>query len=163
MADKPAAEQALAKRWQVQAVLAKSYEISVAKAHDASYTALVDVEPMLRQLFTRPATSYRDGIASLRESLFQVSSSWPSWTEVAGVPCPVSFTPAEAAEHCRVHAKYQEWVDGKNSLKAILGVDDDGWAAPDRDFDAVQATNKKLLDEFVEACGRGERQEAKLA
>jgi hypothetical protein len=163
MADKPADEQAVAKRLQVQAVMAKSYEISVAKAHDASYTALDDVEPLLRQLFTRPATSYHGGIVSLRESLFQVSSSWPSWNEVAGVPCPVSFTPAEAAEHRRVHAKYQEWVDGKDSLKAILGVDNDGWVAPDRDFNAVQATNMKLLNEFVQACGQGESEEAKLA
>jgi hypothetical protein len=144
--DMPPEKQGFAKQLLSQARLAKSYKYSVALAHDASYAALVEVHQLSEALYTNSATTYRDGIISLRESLPHLSANWPSWTELNAVPCHVMFTATEAAEHRRVYAKYADWTEREDAVVEILGVSDNGLVPPDRNFDAVRETNKLLLE-----------------
>ncbi len=149
-ADLPELGQKLAQHNHAQAWRAKRYEMYLARAHEASYDALVDVDPLMRVLFARPATTYRDGIVALRNSVFQIARDWPHFAELfGGVPCPVACTHDEWVEHLRQYKRYTSWLKCGKLVTTILCVGDDGWVPPEFDFDEIQAAHQDFREEFI--------------
>jgi hypothetical protein len=109
---------------------------------------MADAPRLFRDLFIRAGEVSTTGITPLRESLLEMSQHWSD----LGFPsdCPYAFSPEELAAHRRDFANYEERDCIRRSVKEVLGTDDEGWIAPQRDFEVMRGVNKELFETCIE-------------
>jgi hypothetical protein len=131
-----------------KALLTKCYEAALVKNHLQSYLAFTRVDPAIRDLFTFCETTCKNGIIPLRDSLVQISENWGRM----GLPhnCPYRVSDEELLRHTRELARYKNWHKLKSYAQELLQSDDDGWVAPQLDFEKVKARHAELFQRYIQ-------------
>ncbi|KAJ0424710.1 kinase-like domain-containing protein [Aspergillus carlsbadensis] len=140
-------DKALARLKYEQTLLAKAYEIRTALDNKPAHGAMAAEPRVFRDLFTRAGEASTTGTTPLRESLLEISRHW-SDLGFSG-DCPYSFSAEEVAAHERDFAAYEERRDLRRFAMEALSTDEDGWIAPQVDFERVRALNKELLETCI--------------
>ncbi|KXG47493.1 uncharacterized protein PGRI_013630 [Penicillium griseofulvum] len=100
----------------------------------------------LKELFRR-SEIWDEGIPSLRETLIKLFRKQQDLGFERDLS--LNFSNEKIAAHTKEFQVYQEWHEIRSFVKKILGTDDDGWIAPERDFTEMKARNKMLFDYYV--------------
>jgi hypothetical protein len=132
-----------------QAMQAKAYEIRTFLDNRPAHNAMAAEPRLFRDLFTcaGEVSTSSTGIIPLRESLLEISQHWSDLGFQGD--CPYSFTPDEIAAHKRDFAAYEERNDLRRLALEVLGTDDEGWIAPQVDFERVREMNKELVEMLI--------------
>ncbi|KAL3449523.1 kinase-like domain-containing protein [Aspergillus insuetus] len=141
-------DKALARGRYEQALGAKAYEIRTFLDNRPAHNAMADGPRLFRDLFIRAGEVSTTGITPLRESLLEMSRHWSDLGFFGD--CPYSFSPEEIEEHRLDFANYEERDRIRRSVMEIIGTDDQGWIAPQRDFEFMREVNKELFETCIE-------------
>jgi hypothetical protein len=78
----------------------------------------------------------------------QISENW----DRMGLPhdCPYQFSDDELSRHTRELARYKVWHKLKSYAQELLQSDDDGWVAPQLDFEKVKARHAELFQRYIQ-------------
>jgi hypothetical protein len=129
-------EKACAESEKDQALLAKWYEVALAKRCPEAYGALTKVDAPVRDLFSLVNRTWKNGVVPLRDYLLRISENWHH-TDNEG-PCPYQVTPDNVSKHNAELSRYTDWQTLKGYTQELLQTDDDGWVNPRLDFDGVR-------------------------
>ena len=115
-----------------------------------SRTGLPEPDITVRNLFTLPPDTHRDGILPLRDCLVKI---FQNWTTRLGIrrECPFHFSAAEITAHERKLVEYQDWLRLRQYTLEILQANDTGWVAQGVDFERAKARYDQLYGQFLAA------------
>ena len=106
------------------------------------------VDDTFLSLFRHCNTSWRHGVAAVRQDLIDVSKQW----DELGLPdaCPYTPSAEELAEHKEQYEDFESVFRLKSGLMRMLDTDSDGWV-PAEEWDRVKAVHDRLFAEWLEA------------
>lgn len=133
---------------QEQAMRTKCYEAALVKTHLDAYLALTETDVAIRQLFTTPAYTYREGILPLRDSLIHI---YQCWSQLGlGDGCPYQFSQEEVLRHEKQMTEYRGWLKLREYTHDMLHCNEGGWVAPQFSFEQAQMKHEKLYRHFIQ-------------
>ncbi|KAJ0414703.1 serine/threonine protein kinase [Aspergillus carlsbadensis] len=141
-------EKAFAESERDQALLAKCYEVVLAKRCPEAYAAWTKVDSPIRDLFSLVDRTCKDGVVPLRDALIRISEVWDQMGFEG--PCPYQPTDDDLARHTLELARYKDWHTLKGYTQELLRTDDDGWVNPQLDFHKVRARHDELFQLYME-------------
>ncbi|KAL8886934.1 MAG: hypothetical protein Q9215_005423 [Flavoplaca cf. flavocitrina] len=126
----------------------KAYEIATYLNNRATYKALWETDEPTREFFERIGDSWDDGIVPLQICVHKICETWSQLGFSNTCPLDISIRDKEIlSQHS---AEYKQWYGIHDFAKKYLDTDDDGWVAPQADFDEKKLQNKALLDLLIE-------------
>ncbi|KAL8833710.1 MAG: hypothetical protein Q9176_007866 [Flavoplaca citrina] len=126
----------------------KAYEIATYLNNRATYKALWEIDEPTREFFKRIGDSWDDGIVPLQMCVHKICETWTQLGFSNTCPLDISIRDKEILN--QHSAEYKQWYGIHDFAKKYLDTDDDGWIAPQADFDEKKLQNKALLDLLVE-------------
>lgn len=113
-----------------------------------SRTGLAEPDIAMRNLFTLPPDTHRDGILPLRDCLVKIFLNWKTRLGIRR-QCPYHLSAAEIAAHERQLREYQDWLRLRQYTHELLQANDTGWIASGVDFDEAKARHDQLYSQFL--------------
>ncbi|KAL8754810.1 MAG: hypothetical protein Q9199_004081 [Rusavskia elegans] len=126
----------------------KAYEIATYLNNRDTYVALWKTDQPAREFFKRIGDTWDDGMVPLQMCLLKICENWG----LLGFsdPCPLDLSIRDVETFNQRSKKYKQWYGIQEFAKKYLDTDDDGWIAPQMDFDEKRLQNKALLDLLIE-------------
>ncbi|PLB45810.1 hypothetical protein P170DRAFT_449418 [Aspergillus steynii IBT 23096] len=114
------------------------------KAYEKATKAPMEI----KELFRRCGETWEEGLIPLREVMIEIFLGQED-LEFPTKASPVSFTDEEITQHKEALSIYTEWHEMRSFAKEVLDTDDEGWVAPERDFDEIRSRNEMLPDYYI--------------
>lgn len=111
----------------------------------------MQVPSAAKELFRRYGAIPNEGILPLREDLIRIFLDNKD-SELA-TELGFHFTDTQIARHRQEFKSYHEWYEVRTFVKTMLDTDEDGWIAPEREFEEIKSRNKLLFDHYVSKIG----------
>jgi hypothetical protein len=98
-------------------------------------------------------SSWRDGAASLRQELIELSQRWSE----LGLPgsCPYQPSVAELAEHAKQWEDFETVQKFKLFLMRALDASSDGWV-PTENWEVAKAAHRQMFEQWMETVRESE-------
>ncbi|KAL9631712.1 MAG: hypothetical protein Q9204_004111 [Flavoplaca sp. TL-2023a] len=126
----------------------KAYEIATYLNNRATYKALREIDEPTQEFFKRIGDSWDDGIVPLQMCVHKISETW-SQLGFSNL-CPLDISIRDKEIFNQHSGEYKQWYGICDFAKKYLDTDNDGWIAPQADFDEKKLQNKALLDLLIE-------------
>jgi hypothetical protein len=130
--------------------MSKFYELSTANQHRGAHHAFL-MPQFTRELFVRCGEVFEEGAIPLRACLIEFANAWSELGFVG--ECPFSFSEGDRRGHERQFREYRDFHRVQEVARTFLGTDDEGWIAPQMDFEERERMNAELLGEVMQRCG----------
>lgn len=126
----------------------KAYEIATYLNNRDMYVAFWKIDQPVREFFKRIGDTWDDGMVPLEMCLLKICEIWGQLGFLDSCPLDLSIRDMETFKQRSI--KYKQWNGIQEFAKKYLDTDDDGWIAPQMDFDEKGLQNKALLDLLIE-------------
>ncbi|KAI4281448.1 MAG: hypothetical protein L6R38_003686 [Xanthoria sp. 2 TBL-2021] len=126
----------------------KAYEIATYLNNRDAYVALWKIDQPVREFFKRIGDTWDDGMVPLEMCLLKICETWGQLG--FSDPCPLDLSIRDVETFNQRSIKYKQWNGIQDFAKKYLNTDDDGWIAPQMDFNEKGLQNKALLDLLIE-------------
>lgn len=132
----------------------KAYEIATYLNNRDTYVALWKFDEPVREYFKRVGHTWDDGMAPLEMCLLKICETWGQLGFLE--TCPLNLPTRDMEVYNQRSIKYKQWGGIQDFAKKYLDTDDDGWIAPQIDYDEKRLQNKALLQLLIERVQFGE-------
>ncbi|CAO1597590.1 hypothetical protein XANCAGTX0491_001397 [Xanthoria calcicola] len=135
----------------------KAYEIATYLNNRDTYVALWKFDEPVREYFKRVGHTWDDGMVPLEMCLLKICETWSQLGFLD--PCPLNLPTRGMEVFNHRFIKYKQWCGIQDFAKKYLDTDDDGWIAPQMDYDEKKLQGKALLQLLIERVQSGEEAE----
>ncbi|KAI9062060.1 hypothetical protein FKP32DRAFT_1593922 [Trametes sanguinea] len=130
------------------------YELQAEPRRPRTKAMLLPHFASLVNLVTFITRCIADGPADLLEALVGFQQQWPEITSDGSVPCPIDFTPEEAATYAQEVERQKEYGGNVARLYDALGCLNDGSVVPEL-YEEAKARMERLREEWDETAMKG--------
>lgn len=113
-----------------------------------SRMGLPEPDLAVRNFFTLPPDTHRDGILPLRDCLVKIFQNWNIRLGIRR-ECPFHFSDEEITAHERQLVEYQDWLCLRQYTLEFLQANDTGWVSQNVDFEQSKTRYDQLYSQFL--------------